>query len=326
MEQNTENAIVKVEESEKAYTIVGVKNPEEFFMKSDNFKPILEFAEKRAHGLVADATTKEGQKLIKETARKIKGLVNDIDAAHDAVVKELKAKPKIIDAVRKAVKDELLVYRDDVLAPLKEIEERQAQIVEIQNLPAQGIGCDSVAIKELLARLDEESKKDWKESKEDAEESIAEAKRQLTDMLARQEKAEADAREAEEYRRRKEEMDRIEKERMEAELKKAKEAEEKAKKEAEDAKRKADEAEKAKARAEEAKAKAEASVPDWKKADAKVDENRLFPEDETERKRRCNNEALDALEKIVGNRDKAKEIVCAIAKERIPHVYIDYRK
>ena len=327
------NEIINVEETDKALVITGkVENWEEFYLDEKNFLPILEFTEKRARGLVADPTTKEGQIERKSLVKKINALVKDIDKAHDDVVKAYKEKSGRIDKVRKRVKDTLLMYKDELLAPIKEIEQRQAEIIEIDNMPAtRAIGCDSAALKFLLEELETLEKKDWKESKADAMYSIGEARRQINDMLARQEKAEEDARKLAEYQRREAEIANAEKEKAEAEKKKAlEEAEkakaeaEKAKKEAEEARQKAEQAEADKVAAEKAKELAEAKVPDWKKNEISESE-RLFPEDVTERKRRFNREAMEKFADFTdGDVDKAKAIVTAIVKGQVPHIYMDY--
>jgi len=72
-----------------------------------------------------------------------------------------------------------------------------------------------------------------------------------------------------------------------------------------------------------AQAEAEAKVPEWKKNEIPQEE-RLFPEDERERKRRYNREALKALVPIVKDEETAKAIITAIAKEAVPHIHIDY--
>lgn len=318
--------IIKVEETDKALVITGnVDNWEEFFLDEKNFMPIIEFTKARARGLVADATTKEGQKERKTLVKKINALVKDIDNAHDEVVKAYKQKSGQIDNVRKKVKDTLLLYKTELLAPIKEIEQRQAEIVEIDNMPAmRAIGCDSAALKFLLEELDALEKKDWKESKSDAMYSIGEARRQITDMLVRKEKEEADALELENLRKQKAEMDAAKLAETEKKLKEAQDAEAKAKEAEAKAKAEAEEAKKQAAKAEEEKAVAESKIPDWKKKEMPESE-RLFPEDVIERKRRYNREAMEKFaEFTLGEVDMAKAIVTAIVKGQVPHIYMDY--
>ena len=341
--------VINVEESGKDWAIVGAFNEYdfgklvEFYSDAENFLPAINFAKERARGLVADPATKDGQIARKSLAKKIGQIQKAIEDKGMEIARILKAKPKEVDATRKRVKDALLSYKDEVLAPLKEIEARQAEIVEISNLPAQGVGCDSSGLSEILERLDGYAMKDWKESKDDAEDAIREARRQLTDMLARQEKAEADARELEELRKHKEEIERAEREKREAELKKAQEEAARLAKEKEEAERKAREAEEAKLKAEEDKAEAERKANEA--MDKLTEDQRqvvdspkvepLFPEMDREHKRKVNNEALDAIAKmdellkLTGGdvndaKSVAKAIVTAIAKGQIPHVRMMY--
>lgn len=313
------NEIIKVEETDKALVITGqIDNWEEFYLDENNFLPIIEFTKARARGIVADPTTEDGQKERKLLVKKINALVKDIDNAHDEVVKAYKQKSGRIDHVRKKVKDTLLMYKTELLAPIKEIEERQDAIINIDNMPAtRAIGCDSAGLKFLLEELDVLEKNDWKESKADAMYSIGEARRQITDMLARKEKEEADARELEELRKQKAEMDALKLAEADKKLKEAKEAEAKAKQEAEEARKRAE-------AAESAKVEAEAKIPEWKKNEMPESEM-LFPEDAAERKRRYNREALDKIaEFTLGEVDMAKAIVTAIVKGQVPHIYMDY--
>lgn len=327
-------APLTVQENGKDWSVVGeVKNWEDLFMDERNFLPIIEFCRERARGLVADPNTKDGQITRKTLAKRIGQVEKAIAERGMEVARILKEKPKKIDAVRKRVKDTLVSFKEEVLAPLKEIEARQAEIVEIDNLPAQGIGCGSDGLKQLLERLDSMARNAdyWKESATEAEAAVREAKRQLNDMLASAEKAEAEKRELEELRAQKEAMERAAREKAEAELKKAQEEAAKAKAEAErmerekaEAERRQKEAEEAARVAEQAKVEAEAKVPDWKKNEIPESE-RLFQEDAKERKRRINREALSELVKLTnGDETLAKAIITAIARDQIPHVFIDY--
>lgn len=342
--ENTENTanmpLITVEESGKDWSIVGtesVTNWEDFFMDAHNFKGVLDFAKERARGLVADPTTKDGQVTRKALAKRIGQVEKAIADKGLEVARILKEKPKKIDAVRKTVKDTLLMYKEEVLAPLKEIEARQAEIVEIQNLPAQGVGCDSEGIKDLLERLESWKAKDWKESKDDADDAINDARRQLYDMLKVQEKAEADARELEELRRKEAEQAA----KREEELRKAQEEAARLQREKEEAERRAADAEKAKQEAEKAKEEAEAAkavaeekAKDWTPKETPK-ENLLFPDSEKERQREIKTNVKKALMEIIGNNLHgfsesgyelaAKAIVIAVAKGNIPHLVLDFR-
>lgn len=340
MENTTNMPLITVEESGKDWSIVGtesVTNWEDFFMDVHNFKGVLDFAKERARGLVADPTTKDGQITRKALAKRIGQVEKAIADKGLEVARILKEKPKKIDSVRKTVKDTLLMYKEEVLAPLKEIEARQAEIAVIQNLPAQAFGCDSEGIKDLLERLESWKVKDWKESKDDADDAINEARRQLSDMLKVQEKAEADARELEELRRKEAEQAA----KREEELRKAQEDAARLQREKEEAERRAADAEKAKQEAEKAKEEAEAAkavaeekAKDWTPKETPK-ENLLFPDSEKERQREIKTKVKKALMEIIGNNLQgfsesgyelaAKAIVIAVAKGRIPHLVLDFR-
>lgn len=318
-----ENAIIKVEESGKDWTLVGDFNDYdfgkmvEFFSDAENFRPALDFAKERARNLVADPTTKDGQIVRKALAKHIGQIEKAIADKGMEVARVLKAKPKEVDAVRKKVKDALLAYKEEVLAPIKEIEARQAEIVEIQNLPAMAIGCDSAGIEMVLEQLEAKVRNAdyWKESSKDAEDSIIEARRQLTDMLEAAKRQEEKDREYERLKKEEDERNR-------------KLAEEKAKAEAEAeaaqaaAKKALEDAEKAKAEAEAAKAETEKirTETGYIEPIFEPSENDL-----RERKRKVHREAMEKMMKFVGeNEGKAKEIITAIALGEIPHIKIIY--
>ncbi len=219
------------------FELVGkVTNWEELFLNKENFRQVLIDAQKIGRGLVADPTTKEGSIQIKTMAKKISTLRNLIEEKGKEIAAELKAKPKLIDATRKEVKDTLDKLKEDVLKPIVDIEKRQEQIAEIDNIPAQAMLYDSVGIEEQMARLSDLREKGidyWKESFEDASKSIADSMRQLNEFLLSAKKKEAEQKELEELRAQKEAAQKII---QEQELAKARiEAAEKARKEAEEA-------------------------------------------------------------------------------------------
>lgn len=337
---------VTVNDTGKSFDLVtACDDPEKLFLDKNNFLPLIKQVTKIARGLVADVNTAEGVKARKAMNKKLASLKNSIEDAGKAVAAGLKAKPKMVDETRRTVKQTLEMLQDEVMAPIREIEARQAEIVEICNLPAEGIGCDSEGLRCLLERLEAMAKNPeyWKESAKDAEDAVRDAKRQLNDMLASAEKAEADARELEELRKHKEELERIEREKREEELRKAQEEAARLAKEKEEAEAKAKAMEEAKAKAEADKVEAERKATE---AMDRLSENDraivnvgpiepLFPDMEREHKRKVNNEALDAIVKIdellklTGGdvndaKSVAKAIITAIAKGQIPHVRIVY--
>lgn len=218
------------------FELVGkVTNWEELFLNKENFRQVLIDAQKIGRGLVADPTTKEGSIQIKTMAKKISTLQKLIEEKGKEIAAELKAKPKLIDATRKEVRDTLDKLKEDVLKPIVDIEKRQEQITEIDNMPSQAMMYDSVGIEEQIEKLAELRKKGadyWQESLEDASKSISDSMRQLNEFLLSARKKEAEQKELEELRAQKEASQKII---QEQEIKKAREeASEKAWKEAEE--------------------------------------------------------------------------------------------
>jgi chromosome segregation ATPase len=232
--QNEQTQMSIISLNADRFELVGqVTNWEELFLNKENFRQILIDAQKIGRGLVADPTTKEGTIQIKTMAKKISTLQKLIEEKGKQIAAELKAKPKLIDATRKEVKDTLDRLKGDVLKPLVDIEKRQEQITEIDNMPAQAMMYDSVGIEEQIAKLADLREKGaeyWQESFEDAAKSISDSMRQLNEFLLSARKKEAEQKELEELRAQKEAAQKII---QEQEIKKAREeAAEKAREEA----------------------------------------------------------------------------------------------
>lgn len=336
---------VTLNDNGKNFELVGkVNNWEDFFLDQNNFLPILNFVKEKTSKLVADPATSEGVIVRKELKKKIAGVIKAIDKKHDEVVKALKEKPNKIDAVRKKVKDTLLLRVDEVMKPVEEIEARHNEIIEISNIPASAIGCDSDAIKDVINVLESKVKDEayWKESFADAMAAVTEARRQLNAMLESQLKAEEEKRE----------FERLKAEEAERNRQLAEEAA-KAKADAEAAKRKADEAKRAQEKAE-ADAKAAAEAEARAKADAerakqqaeaakanatvtvqgeaqkaikdaeKTKSSMLFPDDKAAYRKMCKTEAKEDLMKCNLTEDQARDVVIAILSGKIRHVAMMY--
>lgn len=329
---------VTINDDGKSFKIVTrCSNPEQLFLDRQNFVPMLQQVKLIARGLIADPTTEEGAKQRKALSRKIGSLKTAIEDKGKKVAAALKEKPKIIDATRKEVKDTLEMLQDELLKPLKEIEARQNEIIEISNLPASAIGCDSYGIQDVINVLEGHAHDEayWKESHAEAVAALNESRRQLNAMLETQLKQEEQQREYE----------RLKAEEAERNRKAAEEAA-RAKAEAEEAKRKAEEAERARIAAEEAQKKAEAEAERAKqqaenaKANAtvtvqgdaqkaikdaeKTKSEMLFPEDQQTYRRTCNREALEDIKACGIDEDKAKAIITAIVKGKVRHIVMMY--
>lgn len=325
---------VTLNDNGKTFEIVTrCTDKEQLFLDKKNFVPLLQQVKLIARGLIADPTTEEGAKQRKALSRKIGSLKTAIEDEGKKVAAALKAKPKIIDATRKEVKDTLEMLQDELLQPLKEIEARQQEIIEISNLPASAIGCDSYGTQDVINVLEGHAHDEayWKESYADAVAALNESRRQLNAMLETQLKQEEQQREYE----------RLKAEEAERNRKAAEEAA-RAKAEAEEAKRKAEEAERARIAAEEAQKKAEADALKAKaeaenaKATVNVVQNgnaaqvikdsqqtmskMLFPDDKAMYRKMCKTEAKEDLMKCDLTEDQARDVVLAILSGKIRHV------
>lgn len=315
------NALV-IEETEKGFAITNKVNDfESLFLAKENFFGVIDFVKDKVRNLVADVHEKEGVATRKSLNRKIANLKNIIEDAGKNVAAELKAKPKMVDATRKAVKDTLQALQDEVMMPVVAIEKRKEEIVEITNLPATAIGNDSNGIKFVIKQVKahEHDIDYWDESYKEAQTEIREALRQLNDMLASAEKAEADARELEALRAKQAEFERAEREKAEAkqrELEAQLAEERKAKEKAERAA--------INAQAEAEKAKAEANVDFEAKAvrDAQhTQDNVLFVDDVKAIRDASLREAVADIEELFVDTETAQRIVKAIFKGQVRHIY-----
>lgn len=313
-EQIEINPIISLN-SDKFELVGNVSSWEELFLNKENFRQVLIDAQKIGRGLVADPTTKEGCIQIKTMAKKISTLRNLIEEKGKEIAAELKAKPKLIDATRKEVKDTLDKLKEDVLKPIVDIEKRQEQIAEIDNIPAQAMLYDSVGIEEQIARLADLREKGidyWKESFEDASKSISDSMRQLNEFLLAAKKKEAEQKELEELRAQKEAAQKI---MQEQELAKARaEAAEKARKEAEEA------ANKRIQEAEQKLKEAESKIQKPNYTQSNVSNKLVSRETKTQIKEALIESCFS--KNILLDEEAARVIVIAIIENKIPHVGI----
>ena len=325
---------VTLNDNGKTFEIVTkCTDKEQLFLDKQNFVPLLQQVKLIARGIIADPTTEDGAKQRKALSRKIGSLKTAIENEGKKVAAALKEKPKLIDATRKEVKDTLEMLQDELLKPLKEIEARQNEIIEISNLPASAIGCDSYGVQDVINVLEGHAHDEayWKESYAEAVAALNESRRQLNAVLETALKQEEQQREYE----------RLKAEEAERNRKAAEEAA-RAKAEAEEAKRKAEEAERARIAAEEAQKKAEAEALKAKaeaenaKATVNVVQNgnaaqvikdsqqtmskMLFPDDKAMYRKMCKTEAKEDLMKCNLTEDQARDVVLAILSGKIRHV------
>lgn len=204
-------AVVAFDKSK--FLITGIRDEEHFrqlLHSRENFREVIQSI-KDASNLVADATTEDGQIAIKTLAKKLGKLRRDFYERKMEVSRKIKEEPRLVDATAKAVIDTLDESKEKVLRPIVEIEEREAKLVEIENLVASAVGCNSEAVKDILEQINsmDQSEAFWKESHAKSIEVFTETKRQLSDMLALAQKKEDEAKELEVLREKQREADRI---------------------------------------------------------------------------------------------------------------------
>lgn len=322
--ENTETlTTLTIVEGEKGLQIAGsVNNYEELFLDKANFLGIIRPIRERVENLIADVHTAEGVKIRKSLNRQIASIKNEIENKGKEVAAELKAKPKKIDATRKAVKDTLEELQNTVMAPIVAIEARKAEIEEIKSIAAEIPGKDSQGIAMLMDKVmcHEHDLTYWDESWDESQAAIDNVMAQLKNAHAAAEKAEADARELERLRSQQAEAERIMREKAEAERKAAEAELAKARAEAEAAKKAQFEAE---VRADKAE---KAMQVDMGEADArKTRDNMLFPDDEANYKRMVNREVLEDLMKYDISEPTAKRLITDIVRGKVRHVRVMYQ-
>ena len=102
---------------------------ETFFLNENNeVQPVIDKVREHYLSIVIDGSTDEGRKQIKKLAAELNKVKATIDGCGKEVVDVLKAKPKQIDAGRKAIKDALEDAYTAMLKPVREYEAEQAQI------------------------------------------------------------------------------------------------------------------------------------------------------------------------------------------------------
>lgn len=210
--KKTDNLPVSIDYDDKSMTVqvIDKEKLEDFFLSDNQLDIAYEKVNKFAKGLIADPTNKEGATQIKAMGRNIASIKARFDEIRLFVVKDLKDKPRRIDEAARLFKRKLESLQDEVLAPVKEIEERKALVDSMRkdsfnykDSTSQDIG---ERINELLAFKVDNS---WKESKEEMEEAVLENVSKLNELLLVVRKREKDAADLAELRAKEAEHDRI---------------------------------------------------------------------------------------------------------------------
>lgn len=315
------NAVMLVDEGKQFVIKTDCKDPETLFMDKDNFLPMIKQVKKIARGLVADVHTENGYKARKALNAKLAKLKNAIEDEGKKVAAALKAKPKKVDETRRTIKETLEMLQEETMAPIRAIEARQAEIVDITNLPATAIGCDSAGCQQVLEAINshEHDANYWDESYAEAMDAIKDARRQVEGIKASAEKQEAERAELEKLRAQQAEFEKAAREKAEAEKREAEEQLRKAQMEAQAAKLDAERAKQAAAEAE------KLTHVDCGEADARATrESMLFPSDEQEYKRLVNREVLEDLQRYGIGEELARQLITDIVHGKVRHLRVMY--
>ena len=196
----------------------------EFFKNGNILENLYTGIEKKALGLVADVSTKEGRSQIKSAARQLASVKTKVDDLGKKVVANLKELPKVIDANRKTFREKMEALQDEIRRPVTEIEERQKRLESIASTHVNLAMADSATLDAEIKKLEAMplTDEEWKESMNDAIMTVGgeinalkllreaalkkeEDARRLAELEAKQAEAERRAAEAEKARQEAEE-------------------------------------------------------------------------------------------------------------------------
>lgn len=258
----------------------------EVYKTPKGLDPFINRIREEVTGHEPDLTTKKGRDAIASRAFKVRKIKTALDSLGKEQVDRLKEIPKLIDAERKRMRDELDALADEVRKPLTEWEQAEEERVAGHKKRIQWLQdfalCDEAnaaamraQIEDLEAVLVDQS---WEEFEAEAHRTKADTLSAMRAALIKREKYEAEQEELAELRRKQAEQEQKDREaeiaRQAAEKAKA-EAEEKAKQEQEAAaKREAD----AKAAAERAEQERADAVERQKQAEARAEAEKLAAE------------------------------------------------
>lgn len=251
----------------------------QIYQTANGLDPYIERIRQEVTGHEPDLKTKKGRDAIASRAFKVRKIKTALDGLGKEQVDRLKEIPKLIDAERKRMRDELDALADEVRKPLTEWEEAEANRIAmhrngLESMASQARDVGALNSDALRLRIEsveaEVIGESWEEFEAEAHRVKAKALEILNAALAERQKYEAEQAELAELRRKQAEQEQKDRE---AEI--ARQAAEKARTDAE-----------AKAQAErDAAAKREA---DAKAAQAKAEQD---AKDAAERQRRAEEQA-----------------------------------
>lgn len=249
----------------------------QIYQTPNGLDPYIERIRQEVTGHAPNLKTDKGRKEIASRAFKVRKIKTALDSLGKEQVDRLKEIPKLIDAERKRMRDELDALADEVRKPLTDWEEAEANRVALHRADLDGMadqarevgGLDVEALRQRIATIESAViGESWEEFEAEAHRVKAKALEILNAALAERQKYEAEQAELAELRRKQAEQEQknreaeiarqaAEKARADAEAKAQAERDAAAKREA-DAKAAADRAEQERAEAIERQKQAEA--------------------------------------------------------------------
>ncbi len=307
--QDNDRALITVKQ-EDALTV---------YTQPDGLKPYLAMIEEAVSGFVGDTSTAKGRDEIRAMAHKVVRSKTYLEEVGKKLADEQKSVPKKIDASRQLAKKTLEQLAAQVRQPLTDWEAEQARIKAEQEAKAaaEKLAAQVEHDHEVGLLLNAEHDRQAVEAKRQAEAAAVERERAAREDGERRAREEAEAK----VIAAKVAAEQAEREKVEAQARAAR-AEKEA---AEQAERDRIALQEAEHRAEQARAQAieeeRATVARLKARDEAIERQRR---EDHEHRRTVNREALAALVAIGLTDEQGKEVVLAIASNKIPRVTINY--
>lgn len=274
----------------------------QIYQTANGLDPYIERIRQEVTGHEPDLKTKKGRDAIASRAFKVRKIKTALDGLGKEQVDRLKEIPKLIDAERKRMRDELDALADEVRKPLTEWEEAEANRIAmhrngLESMASQAREVGALNSDALRLRIEsveaEVIGESWEEFEAEAHRVKAKALEILNAALAERQKYEAEQAELAELRRKQAEQEQKDRE---AEI--ARQAAEKARTDAE------------------AKAQAERDAAAQREADAKAAAERAERERAEAIERQKQAEARAEAEKLAAEQ-RAKEAAEAARQAEI---------
>lgn len=262
---------------ENELIVIKQENALEVFTAPKGLDPYIEQIKAEVRAFVPDTSTKKGRDAIASIAHKVAKSKTALDNAGKALVDRLKEQPKLVDAERKRMREELDALKDEVRKPLTEWEEHEESrkaghedaIERMKFLTTDSHILDADELRNCIGNI-EDLKRDWQQYEAEALRVKEASLTTLRNALAAREKY--DAEQLELMRLRAEAADREERERQAQAERDRIAAEEKAK--ADQAERERVAAENARIAAEQEAARKQAEADAKAKAEIEAAERR----------------------------------------------------